>query len=113
MSGELGSDATTARKLWRGDTEQEKPAYINVLEQRFDLLAGLVVALIATRPALHGHPARERGRVGRTPRQQCDSANFRKSPISPRQNFVENALIRLRDARGRNPRGQQGTAQRV
>jgi hypothetical protein len=59
MSGELGSDATTARKLWREDTDQQEEARIyQGAGVRFDLLAGLVAGLIATRPALHGHPAR-------------------------------------------------------
>jgi len=39
MSGELGSDATPARKLWREDTDQnEEAAYTNVLEYGLILL---------------------------------------------------------------------------
>jgi len=56
MSGELGSGATTARKLWREDTDQKEEARIyQRAGVRFDLLAVLVVALIATRPAFRGH----------------------------------------------------------
>jgi hypothetical protein len=48
MSGELGSDATTARKLWREDTDQKEEARIyQRAGVRFDLPAGLVVGLSA------------------------------------------------------------------